>query len=230
MKGTNCNLITDLDFCDDVQWAAPGNTKYNNTELGNLYDNYAKTMYGYFQNAMMQIPCEAPSTQRYSLAANCSNCTVAYKQWLCAVAIPRCEDFSTGSNYTIPRNVAQAFPNGTFLPDEPRQQLMQTLAFNSSRNAFIDEVIAPGPYKEILPCADLCYGVVQGCPAAMGFGCPLADQRGFNLSYGLRDPDGKAVTCNYPGEPRTIVNAARAIMPSMMLLVSFVGLGSGLLL
>lgn len=187
-------------------------------------------MYGYFQNAMMQIPCEAPSTQRYSLAANCSNCTVAYKQWLCAVAIPRCEDFSTGSNYTIPRNVAQAFPNGTFLPDEPRQQLMQTLAFNSSRNAFIDEVIAPGPYKEILPCADLCYGVVQGCPAAMGFGCPLADQRGFNLSYGLRDPDGKAVTCNYPGEPRTIVNAARAIMPSMMLLVSFVGLGSGLLL
>ncbi|PTB35473.1 hypothetical protein M441DRAFT_74224 [Trichoderma asperellum CBS 433.97] len=228
--GTNCNLITDLDFCDDVQWAAPGNNKYNNTELGNLYDNYAKTMYGYFLNVMMQIPCEAPSTQRYSLAANCGNCTVAYKQWLCAVAIPRCEDFSTGSNYTIPRNVAQAFPNGTFLPDALRQQLMQTPAFNSSRTTFIDEVIAPGPYKEILPCADLCYGVVQGCPAAIGFGCPLSDQRGFNLSYGLRDPDGKAVTCNYPGEPRTIVNSAGAIAPSMVFLISFVGLGSSLLL
>ncbi|KAL6911028.1 component of a calcium permeable channel [Trichoderma evansii] len=228
--GTNCNLITDLEFCDDVQWAAPGNDRYNNTELGNLYDNYAKTMYGNFQNVMMQIPCEAPSTQRYSLAATCDDCNVAYKQWLCAVAIPRCEDFSTGSNYTIPRNVAQAFPNGTFLPDALKQQLMQTPAFNSSRTTFIDEVIAPGPYKEILPCADLCYGVVQGCPAAMGFGCPLSDQPGFNLSYGLRDPQGQAVTCNYPGEPRTIISAARAIAPSMMLLISFVGLGLSLLL
>jgi calcium channel MID1 len=107
---------------------------------------------------------------------------------------------------------------------------MQTPAFNSSRNSFIDEVIAPGPYKEILPCADLCYGVVQGCPAALGFGCPLAKQRGFNLSYGLRDPDGDAVTCNYPGEPRTIISAAGAVMPSTMLLMSFVVLGSGLLL
>ncbi|KAL7797465.1 component of a calcium permeable channel [Trichoderma ceciliae] len=228
--GTNCNLITDLDFCDDVQWAAPGNNKYNNTELANLYDDYAKTMYGFFQKVMMQIPCEAPSTQRYSLATNCDNCTVAYKQWLCAVAIPRCEDFSTSSNYTIPRNVAQPFPNGTFLPDELRQQLMKTPAFNTSRTSFIDEVIAPGPYKEILPCADLCYGVVQGCPAAIGFGCPLAGQLGFNVSYGLRDRNGGAVTCNYPGEARTIVSSARTISPSMMLLIGFVGLGSSLLL
>lgn len=208
-----------MDFCEDVQWAAPGNNKYNNTELGNLYDNYAKSMYANFQKVMMQIPCEAPSTQRYSLAANCDNCTVAYKQWLCAVAIPRCEDFSTESNYTIPRNAAQAFPNGTFLPDELRQQLMQTPAFNTSRTSFIDEVIAPGPYKEILPCADLCYGVVQSCPAAIGFGCPLSRQIGFNVSYGLRDRNGGVVSCNYPGEPRTQVSAAGAISPSMLLLV-----------
>lgn len=228
--GTNCNLITDLDFCDDVQWAAPGNNKFNNTELGNLYDAYAKQMYANFQNVMMQIPCEAPSTQRYSLAVNCNNCTVAYKQWLCAVAIPRCEDFSKQNNYTIPRNVAQSFPNGTFLPDALRQELMKTPAFNTSRTTFIDEVIAPGPYKEILPCADLCYGVVQGCPAAIGFGCPEAGKLGFNVSYGLRDPNGGAVTCNYPGEPRTQVSASGAIKPSMVLLLSALGLGSGLLL
>ncbi|KAH6606343.1 hypothetical protein Trco_005496 [Trichoderma cornu-damae] len=228
--GTNCNLITDLDFCEDVQWAAPGNNKYNNTELGNLYDNYARTMYSNFQKVMMQIPCEAPATKRYSLASSCQNCTVAYKQWLCAVAIPRCEDFSKGSNYTIPRNAAQAFPNGTFLPDELRQQLMKTPAFNTSRTSFIDDVIAPGPYKEILPCVDLCYGVVQGCPAAIGFGCPLPRGLGFNMSYGVRDRNGRAVSCNYPGEPRTIVSAAGAILPGTMLLVLFVGLSSSLLL
>ncbi|TFB05096.1 Calcium influx-promoting protein ehs1 [Trichoderma ghanense] len=228
--GTNCNLITDLDFCEDVQWAAPGNNKYNNTELGNLYDAYAKAMYGNFQKVMMQIPCEAPSTQRYSLAANCDNCTAAYKQWLCAVAIPRCEDFSTQSNYTIPRNAAQAFPNGTFLPDALRQELMQTPAFNTSRTSFIDEVIAPGPYKEILPCADLCYGVVQGCPAAIGFGCPRPGKLGFNVSYALRDRNGGAVSCNYPGEPRTQVSASGATTPSLMLVIGALGLGSMLLL
>ncbi|UKZ57905.1 hypothetical protein TrVGV298_011766 [Trichoderma virens] len=127
--GTNCNLITDLDFCDDVQWAAPGNNKFNNTELGNLYDAYAKEMYDNFQ---------------------------------------------------------KAFPNGTFLPDEMRQDLMKTPAFNTSRTSFIDEVIAPGPYKEILPCVDLCYGVVQGCPAAIGFGCPQAGKLGFNESRELK--------------------------------------------
>lgn len=228
--GTNCNLITDLDFCEDVQWAAPGNNKYNNTELGNIYDAYAKSMYSNFQKVMMQIPCEAPSTQRYSLAANCDNCTTAYKQWLCAVAIPRCEDFSTQSNYTIPRNAAQAFPNGTFLPDALRNELMQTPAFNTSRTSFIDEVIAPGPYREILPCADLCYGVVQGCPAAMGFGCPRPGKLGFNVSYALRDRNGGAVSCNYPGEPRTQVSASGATAPSMMLLVGVLGLGSMVLL
>ncbi|KAL7931216.1 component of a calcium permeable channel [Trichoderma chlorosporum] len=228
--GTNCNLITDLDFCDDVQWAAPGNNKFNNTELGNLYDAYAQAMFSNFQNVMMQIPCEAPSIQRYSLAVDCNNCTVAYKQWLCAVAIPRCEDFSNDSNYTIPRNAAQAFPNGTFLPDALRQELMQTPAFNTSRTSFIDDVIAPGPYKEILPCADLCYGVVQGCPAAMGFGCPQAGHLGFNVSYGLRDRNGGAVSCNYPGEPRTQVSASGAIAPSLVLLIAAVGFGSSLLL
>ncbi|KAL7949171.1 component of a calcium permeable channel [Trichoderma barbatum] len=228
--GTNCNLITDLDFCDDVQWAAPGNNKFNNTELGNLYDAYAKEMYSNFQKVMMQIPCEAPSTQRYSLAVNCNNCTVAYKQWLCAVAIPRCEDFSTQSNYTIPRNAAQAFPNGTFLPDELRQELMKTPAFNTSRTSFIDEVIAPGPYREILPCVDLCYGVVQGCPAAIGFGCPRAGKLGFNVSYGLRDRNGGAVSCNYPGEPRTKVSASGAITPSLLLLIGALSLASSLLL
>ncbi|UKZ83600.1 hypothetical protein TrVFT333_011409 [Trichoderma virens FT-333] len=191
--GTNCNLITDLDFCDDVQWAAP---EITNLTIRNL-----------------EI-----------------STTLAYKQWLCAVAIPRCEDFSNQSNYTIPRNAAQAFPNGTFLPDEVRQDLMKTPAFNTSRTSFIDEVIAPGPYKEILPCVDLCYGVVQGCPAAIGFGCPQAGKLGFNVSYGLRDRNGGAVSCNYPGEPRTQVSASGAVTPSLALLIGALGLGSSLLL
>jgi calcium channel MID1 len=67
---------------------------------------------------------------------------------------------------------------------------------NSSRNPIIDAQIKPGPYKEVLPCKDLCYDLVQSCPAALGFGCP--EGKWLNSSYGVRSPNGD-ITCSYLG-------------------------------
>ena len=80
---------------------------------------------------------------------------------------------------------------------------LTSLSLNSSRNPLIDTVVQPGPYKEILPCQDLCYNLVQSCPAAMGFSCPRPGMMGFEAAYGYR-PNGSVgeegmVTCNYPG-------------------------------
>ena len=65
------------------------------------------------------------------------------------------------------------------------------LAFNSSRNPMIDTFIKPGPYKELLPCEDMCYNLTRSCPAALGFACPL-EGHGLNYSY------GKPPRCNSP--------------------------------
>lgn len=46
----------------------------------------------------------------------------------------------------------------------------------------IDQIIKPGPWKEVLPCKDLCYNLVQSCPAALGFACPAG--RWLESSYG----------------------------------------------
>lgn len=173
----------------------------------------------------MQIPCETDPTSRYSLARGCDDCRNAYKRWLCTVAIPRCEDYTSDNFFTIIRNAGQPFPNGTLVPDEERQQLMQKTFHNSSRNRFIDEAIKPGPYREILPCEDICYEVVQSCPAAIGFSCPRPGWPGFNASYGervlerqqLADPN--MVVCNYPGEPRTRMSTGNTVFPPGMLLV-----------
>lgn len=222
-------MVTDLEFCDDIQYAIPGNIEqFKDDTLGQKYDEYAKEMYQNFEKALMQVQCEAPSTKKYSLMKDCDDCRRAYKKWLCTVVMPRCEDFAQDSPHSVVRNVGQPFPNGTQLSEEDRARYSAP-AFNTSRNNFIDDKIAPGPYRELLPCDDLCYDVVQSCPSALKFTCPLRHFREFSASYGKRDPDNREVTCNYPGEPRTRVSAAAGVAFNTAFLCSMVLLGMGLL-
>jgi len=69
--------------------------------------------------------------------------------------------------------------------------------YSKSRNPMIDEDIKPGPYKEMLPCEDLCFDIVRSCPAQLSFSCPNTPTRG--LQYGKRDLDGDVLTCSFPG-------------------------------
>ncbi|OAR01009.1 hypothetical protein LLEC1_02170 [Akanthomyces lecanii] len=230
VSGTSCKMVTDLKFCNDIQYAIPGNTEKfkGDDSLGQKYDDYAKESYENFEKALMQVQCEAPSTKMYSLMKNCDDCRRAYKKWLCTVAMPRCEDYTLDSPHSVVRNAGQPFPNGTSLPADALARYSAP-PFNTSRNKFIDDEIAPGPYRELLPCDDLCYEVVQSCPAALHFACPLRNFREFNSSYGKRDPDNKEVTCNYPGEPRTRVSTAAGVVLNAAFLCGTVLLGMGLL-
>ncbi|KAK3308626.1 stretch-activated Ca2+-permeable channel component-domain-containing protein [Chaetomium strumarium] len=219
----NCRLIVDLSFCDQVAYSVPSNptTFGNSTQLAQFYDNFAATMYANFDKSLAQIACEAPSSQRYSLARNCSDCATAYKDWLCSVTIPRCEDFSNNASYLQPRAISQPFPDGKPLDAATLAalNLPNTTAFNSSRNPRIDEVIRPGPYKELLPCDDLCYKLVQNCPAALGFACPLPGQIGFDGHYARHDPSS-GLTCNSPGSANFRSESQRAVMSWGLLLVA----------
>ncbi|KAI0123103.1 stretch-activated Ca2+-permeable channel component-domain-containing protein [Xylariales sp. AK1849] len=196
-----CTIIFNLTFCDQNAYAVPGNTQNfaNASLLAQFYDSYAKTMYDNFNKAMQQIPCETTNTSKYSLVRGCDDCKTAYKNWVCSVAIPRCEDFSSTDDFLQMRNIKADFLDGTKVPQDLIDQFGNTKAFNSSRLPAIDEQVQPGPYKEVLPCEDLCYDIVQSCPASLGFGCPQPTMVGFNTSYGRRTTGGSNVTCNYPG-------------------------------
>ncbi|MCJ1293909.1 stretch-activated cation channel mid1 [Xylographa carneopallida] len=199
----NCQLIYNLSFCDTVNYAVPANPTNSSfatmVELADFYDNYTSQNFNYFAYSLEQIPCNTTAEAQYSLATNCSNCYDAYKQWLCAVTIPRCMDFSSTESYLQARNVNQSFIDGRPFPaDDPTfsEANKSVMYLNSSRVPRIDEIIKPGPYKELLPCIGLCYGLVQNCPAALGFACPLAG-KGQNYSYGYVTDNG--LTCNIPG-------------------------------
>lgn len=209
-------MIFNLSFCDSVAYAVPGNpnTYPNVTGLANFYDSTAQNAYTSFDLNMQQIPCEIDSTGQYSLARNCTDCRNAYKSWLCSVMIPRCMDYSSTAPYLQERNVVNPFPNSTSLDPAYISQSQNILYLNSSRNPAIDWMVQPGPYKEVLPCDDLCYGIVQSCPAAMGFGCPRPGQQGFNHSYGVRQPG--SITCNYPGAVYNLNAGSVRAVPSVL--------------
>lgn len=209
----NCQIILNLTFCDQVAYSVPSNptTFADASLLAAFYDTGAQTAYANFEKAMAQISCDAPSTQRYSLVRDCDDCAAAYKSWLCSVSIPRCEDFNSNQTWLQPRNLLQPFPNGDVLDAGQLAAWPNTSATRNSRNPAIDEVVRPGPYKEVLPCEDLCYNLTQSCPSAMGFGCPRPGMVGFDGSYGVRgvqDENGE-VKCNYPGAAHLFSDAPR---------------------
>ncbi|KAL8838104.1 MAG: hypothetical protein Q9176_005309 [Flavoplaca citrina] len=221
----NCQIVYQLPFCTDVAYAVPSNPdrKPNVTDLGLLYDRWANDAYQNFSKSLQQIPCETTDSARYSLARNCQDCDNAYKAWLCAVTIPRCEDFSTSPNdrrHLLPRNIKQKFINGSETPIEPPDHLFSsanksTNQYGVSRNKRIDDEIQPGPYKEMLPCKDLCYHLTQNCPAALHFACPL-ESTGLNFTYGHHRQGDKEWYCNWPGGPN-LFNGAAVLGPGWMM-------------
>ena len=171
-------------------------------------------------------PCETTASAQYSLARTCENCTAAYKQWLCAVAIPRCSDISAPSqDFLRDRALGYPFPNGTYFQTDPVIRATQPAYLNNSRNPVIDANVTPGAYRELLPCDDLCYHVVQSCPSSMTFNCPLPGSTAFNQSYGqINGVFGTSsngtptpLQCNYPGP--TLFSAGSLALPSQVLMI-----------
>ncbi|KAI2722657.1 hypothetical protein CBS147332_3586 [Penicillium roqueforti] len=190
----NCAVLFNLTFCSEVAYAVPSNPKLSVDKLRTIYDDYAAAFYQNFTYSLQQIQCKTSEESMFSLAVDCDDCAKAYKQWLCGVTIPRCADYSSNATYLAVRNAGQAFINGSSLPDDSPYR--QSVASNTSRNPIIDEQIMPGPYKEILPCQDICHTLVKDCPSALGFGCPQGAW--MNSSYGYRNSEG-IITCSYLG-------------------------------
>lgn len=192
----NCALVYNLSFCEEIAYAVPSNPSIKIDDLRSIYDNNAASLYKNFSYSLEQIQCNATNETRYSLAVGCDDCAKAYKQWLCAVTIPRCEDFSSTGKFLQARNAGQQFINGTSFSGNHTLRLDPTT--NQSRNSLIDDKIRPGPYKEILPCEETCYNLVKSCPAALGFSCPQG--RWLDSTYGKRS-DNDFGTCSWVGAP-----------------------------
>jgi len=168
----NCQLVFNLPFCTETAYAAPANPNIlNSSALNSFYDTLASNLFANFSTTLQLQACNTTQSAQYSLFPNCTTCQQAYKNWLCAVTIPRCADVTDPAPYLFERPV------------------------NTSRQPLIDQVVQPGAYKEFMPCSDLCWGIEQNCPSTLQFQCPIPGSLAMQQSY-VEDKTGK--TCNAP--------------------------------
>ncbi|KAG0210264.1 stretch-activated cation channel mid1 [Mortierella sp. NVP41] len=192
-KQDNCVLITDLQFCQEVAYAVPitpmstlpgGANSTTRLDIKNFYDNFTSNLMDNFNRVLEQYDC---SRSQYSLIRNCTDCSRAYRRWLCSISIPRCTDVD---DITDLRNVGYApapVPNpdtveNPYLIDRTSGPVVVERSTNTSRGAISqlsqNPLMDPGKYGEVLPCIDLCFDVVQSCPNFLGFDCPVKNMGG----------------------------------------------------
>ena len=87
-----CSLIFGLDFCSDVAYSVPTSSFSvdNKTLMAQTYDHIAEALYANFSKALQLVSCDADEDARYSPVMSCNDCAEAYRDWVCAVSIPRC--------------------------------------------------------------------------------------------------------------------------------------------
>ncbi|KAF9129542.1 stretch-activated cation channel mid1 [Mortierella sp. 14UC] len=192
-KQDNCVLITDLQFCREVAYAVPitpqstlpgGANSTTRLDIKNFYDNFTSNLMDNFNRVLEQYDC---SRSQYSLIRNCTDCSRAYRRWLCSISIPRCTDVS---DILDERNVGYTplpvpnsdKPENPYLIDRANGAVVAARSTNTSRGAIAqlsqNPLMDPGPYGEVLPCIDLCFDVVQSCPNFLGFDCPVKNMGG----------------------------------------------------
>ncbi|CUS22820.1 LAQU0S07e00826g1_1 [Lachancea quebecensis] len=182
MADDSCSLIFGLNFCDGVAYSVPTSETAgtNKTVTSLIYDGIASSLYGNFSKALQMVPCDTEKDSRFSPLRTCNDCANSYRNWLCAVTIPRCT--TDNSSYYIHRDKTQ------------------------NRNDFIDQLIQPiHDYYEILPCIDMCYNLAADCPPDFQFSCPSKTSHSelLYLSYNVYE-EKEFHTCNYVGNSRNL--------------------------
>lgn len=203
-KRTNvCRLLYNVPFCPELAYAIPFNEDMSMSHALSQINSMISANFANFSATLSTFPCDSPKFGMYSSVATCTDCLRAYQNWLCAVAVPRCTD-------TVDPKKSAASQDGKDLVGLPMgtnthlyPYVVNRIAPNSSRQAYIGRLFNPGPYGELLPCLTVCEMVVRSCPPLIKWTCPIwtvtaqrdygtfADADSDGLGYGANGGAGK---------------------------------------
>ncbi|SCV05151.1 LANO_0H01178g1_1 [Lachancea nothofagi CBS 11611] len=183
MHDDSCSLIFDLDFCDGVAYSVPTSSlaRGNKTAIALMYDNIAESLYANFSKALQIVPCDTEQDALYTPLRSCDDCAEAYRNWLCAVSIPRCTTVET--SFYIHRDKTE------------------------NRNDYLNQEIQPlNDYYEVLPCIDMCHSLVTDCPPDFQFSCPSKSYETDLMyqSYNVFEKGHPFDTCNFVGSSQNL--------------------------
>ncbi|GJN93758.1 hypothetical protein Rhopal_006815-T1 [Rhodotorula paludigena] len=211
-SGDSCRLVYGIEACPAVAYSVPSPRSLDTADLVSYFNESISASLTNFTRTLTTFPCDSVEMGQYSVVSTCSDCSAAYRDWLCATTIPRCTDApgDTRLNLSVlagPDDLAAwSIPSDfdtTLVRNDPlasrtplfgAANLSSTFPslFNASFPASganaLDE--SPFPYSEVPPCLDVCNLVEARCPPFLEWVCPrgtAGDLKGGTASaaYGL---------------------------------------------
>lgn len=169
----SCRLLYNVPFCPEVAYSVPFNEEVSLAHALSEVNSIISANFANFSATLSTFPCDSQEFGMYSSVATCADCVRAYQNWLCAVVLPRCTD-------VIDPEKSAASQDGSELqglPMETNKKLypyvVNRVGGNSSRLPYIDQLLKPRPYGEVLPCLTVCEMVTRSCPPLIKWSCPI---------------------------------------------------------
>ncbi|KAH9847078.1 stretch-activated cation channel Mid1 [Lenzites betulinus] len=158
----NCPIVHSLPFCPTVAYAAPlappaGVATAHTADT--LPAGVADTLISTMANFTVTLSTLACGRDVYSPLVTCTDCSDAYRRWLCAVSFPRCAE--TPSTVSDTGDGAQV----------PLPALTTVQGGAAARNPALPALTSS--YQALLPCLETCNAADRACPNFLGFKCPL---------------------------------------------------------
>ncbi|GAA5862046.1 hypothetical protein JCM3774_006151 [Rhodotorula dairenensis] len=197
----SCRLVFNVPACPSVAYAVPAPHSIGTSQLISYFNETVSASLANFSRTLTTFPCDKEPYGLYSVVSKCADCLDAYRDYVCAVTMPRCDDAppTVALNNSVPDTYDS---NGELiaswlLPDSYQTSLVRADPFASRTPLFgpanlssifpflfnqsyppdpdnlVDE--SPFPYNEIPPCLDVCNLVQARCPPFLQFVCPKTD-------------------------------------------------------
>ncbi|BGP58037.1 hypothetical protein JCM8202_001724 [Rhodotorula sphaerocarpa] len=197
----SCRLVFDVPACPAVAYAVPAPTSLATEDLLSFFNETISASFANFSRTLTTFPCDKNPYGLYSVVSKCSDCADAYRDYLCAATMPRCDDAPASSplNSTLPDQYGSTgdLLASWALPSSYQTSLLRTDPFASRTPLFGPRNLSttfpdlfsrsypptaenlaretPFPYTEIPPCLDVCNLVQARCPPFLQFVCPKSD-------------------------------------------------------
>ncbi|KAA1470994.1 hypothetical protein DENSPDRAFT_760503, partial [Dentipellis sp. KUC8613] len=198
----SCPLVHALPYCPRTAYAAPLPAPPSPAlayTAASFPQELSTPLLSYLTNFTASLLTLACGREYYSPLQSCADCQRAYRDWLCAVQLPRCTEAppvnssttttssststsgarqTDGAQVPFPALLPQPYPASSSLaPRNPA--LAAALSGNSKQNQNQNQ-----NYTALLPCLETCHAADRACPAFLGFKCPRSNF-GANASYGV---------------------------------------------
>ncbi|BGP35157.1 stretch-activated cation channel mid1 [Rhodotorula toruloides] len=217
----SCRLVYDIDVCPSVAYSVPAPSSLDTPSLISFFNTSISASLTNFTRTMTTFPCGSDEMGRYSVVSTCQDCINAYRDYLCAMTMPRCTDAPSNAtlndttlaasdslpSYAIPAQYdtsllrTDPYASRTPLFGPPNLSATFPTLFNSTYRPSRSNLLAqsPFPYTETPPCLDICYLVEARCPPFLGWSCP---KNSDGTPSGGTGSAAYGVTVDVPGAQR----------------------------